>query len=59
MRAECAEVGQPYIDVGQLGFHEAMMAAEHQVGPDLAKRGQRLDMTSVAISAWSYPVVAP
>lgn len=28
LRAECTEIGHPYIDVGEMGFHEAMAAAE-------------------------------
>ena len=28
LQGECAEAGQPYIDLGELGFHEAMLAAE-------------------------------
>lgn len=31
LREECAEVGEPYIDVGELGFHEAMVAAEESL----------------------------
>jgi hypothetical protein len=31
LRAECAETGEPYIDVGELGFHEAMVAAEESL----------------------------
>ncbi len=26
LRAQCAEIGQPYIDVGKMGFHEASCA---------------------------------
>lgn len=28
LRTECAKAGEPYIDVGELGFDEAMLAAE-------------------------------
>ncbi len=28
LRVECEESGEPYVDVGDLGFHEAMAAAE-------------------------------
>ncbi len=28
LRAECADTGHPYIDVGEMGFHEAMAAGD-------------------------------
>jgi hypothetical protein len=31
LRGECAEVGAPYIDLGELGFHGAMFAAERSL----------------------------
>lgn len=34
LRAECAEIGQPYIDVGEMGFDEAVTSAERSLFSD-------------------------
>ena len=36
LRAECEEWGEPYVDVGDLGFHEAMAAAERTLVGELS-----------------------
>ncbi len=35
LQAECAEIGQAYIDVGEMGFHKAVAAAEQSPFSDV------------------------